>query len=69
LYSDRIHIILTTNSRMLRAIGVIIAIISAVVIFVVLKEVFRIVRDNGGLNVSGEYGSIEINDKDFVLSE
>jgi hypothetical protein len=54
---------------MLRAIGVIIVIISAVVIFVVLKEVFRIVRDNGGLNVSGEYGSIEINDKDFVLSE
>jgi len=34
-----------------------------------LKEVFRIVRDNGGLDVSGEYGSIEINDKDFVLSE
>jgi hypothetical protein len=34
-----------------------------------LKEAFRIVRDNGGLDVSGEYGSIEINDKDFVLSE
>ncbi|HEU4822001.1 MAG TPA: hypothetical protein VFS97_01110 [Nitrososphaeraceae archaeon] len=54
---------------MLQAIGVIIVLISALVTFVVLKEVFRIVRDNGGLDVSGEYGSIEISDKDFVLSE
>jgi hypothetical protein len=51
---------------MLQAIDVIIALISALVTFVVLKEVFRIVRDNGGLDVSEEYGSIEISDKDFV---
>ena len=50
----------------MRAIGVIIALISALVTFVVLKEIFRIVRDNGWLDVSEEYGSIEINDKDFV---
>jgi hypothetical protein len=50
---------------MLRAIGVIIVLISALVTFVVLKEVFRIVRDNGGLDVIGEYGSIEISDKDL----
>jgi hypothetical protein len=30
-----------------------------------LKEVYRIVGDNGGLDISGEYGSLEINDDDF----
>jgi hypothetical protein len=34
-----------------------------------LKEAFRIVRDNGGLDVSGEYGSIEVDDSDFEASE
>ena len=32
-----------------------------------LKEVFRVVRNNGGLDISGEYGSLEINGKDLVL--
>jgi hypothetical protein len=31
-----------------------------------LKEAFKIVRDNGGLDIQGEYGSLEISDKDFV---
>lgn len=31
-----------------------------------LKQAFRIVRDNGGLDISGEYGSLEVRDKDFV---
>ena len=31
-----------------------------------LKQAFRIIRDNGGLDIAGEYGSLEINDKDFV---
>jgi hypothetical protein len=31
-----------------------------------LKEAFRIVRDNGGLDFPSEYGSLEISDKDFV---
>jgi hypothetical protein len=34
-----------------------------------LEEAYRIVRDNGGLDVSGEYGSIEVNDSDFEASE
>jgi hypothetical protein len=34
-----------------------------------LKEAYRIVRDNGGLHISGEYGSIEILDGDFEASE
>ena len=34
-----------------------------------LKGAFRIFRDNGGLDISGQYGSLEISDKDFVLSE
>lgn len=38
---------------MLRAISIVIALISALVTFVVLKEVFRIVRDNGELDFSG----------------
>jgi len=25
-----------------------------------------IIRDNGGLDIAGEYGSLEISDKDFV---
>lgn len=34
-----------------------------------LKEAYRIVRDNGGLDFSGEYGSVEVQDNDFeVLS-
>jgi hypothetical protein len=34
-----------------------------------LKEAYRIVRDNRGLDISGEYGSIEVQDNDFeVLS-
>jgi hypothetical protein len=31
-----------------------------------LKQAFKVVRDNGGLDIAGEYGSLEINDKDFV---
>jgi hypothetical protein len=31
-----------------------------------LKEAFRIVRDHGALDISDEYGSIEISDRDFV---
>ena len=31
-----------------------------------LKQAFKGVRDNGGLDISGEYGSLEINPKDFV---
>jgi hypothetical protein len=31
-----------------------------------LKEALKIVRDNGGLDIQGEYGSLEISDKDFV---
>jgi hypothetical protein len=34
-----------------------------------LKEAQRIVRDNGGLDVGGEYGSIDIEDKEFEASE
>jgi hypothetical protein len=30
-----------------------------------VQEAFRIVRHNGGLNVSGEYGFIEIDDQEF----
>jgi hypothetical protein len=30
-----------------------------------LKEAFKVVHDNGGLDISGEYGSLEINDNDF----
>jgi len=30
-----------------------------------LKQAFKVVRDNG-LDIAGEYGSLEINDKDFV---
>jgi hypothetical protein len=33
-----------------------------------LKEAFKVVRDNGGLDISEEYGSLEINDKDFESS-
>jgi hypothetical protein len=33
------------------------------------KDAYRIVRDNGGLDISGEYGSLEISDKDFVSSK
>jgi hypothetical protein len=54
---------------MLRVIGVIIALISALVTFVVLKEVFRIVRDNDWLDISGEYGSLEISNKNFEVSD
>ena len=32
-----------------------------------LKEVYRIVRDNGGLDISSEYGSLEIQDIDFAV--
>jgi hypothetical protein len=28
-----------------------------------LKQAFKVVRDNGGLDISGEYGSLEINGK------
>ena len=41
---------------MLRAIGVISAVISALVIFVVLKEVFRIVRKKDGLDETRKKG-------------
>jgi hypothetical protein len=34
-----------------------------------LNQAFAIVRDNGGLDISGEYGSLEISDEDFILSE
>ncbi len=30
-----------------------------------LAKAFEIVRDNGGLDIAGEYGSIEIDDKEF----
>jgi hypothetical protein len=30
-----------------------------------LEEAFKIVRDNGGLDIGGEYGSLEISDSDF----
>jgi hypothetical protein len=33
-----------------------------------LKEGFKVVRDNGGLDISGEYGSLEIDDDDFESS-
>jgi hypothetical protein len=32
-----------------------------------LGEAYRIVRDNGGLDISGEYSSIEIDDNDFQV--
>jgi hypothetical protein len=31
-----------------------------------LKQAFKVVRDNGGLDIAGEYGSLEIDDKVFV---
>jgi hypothetical protein len=34
-----------------------------------LKQAFKIIRDKVRLNISGEYGSLEISDKDFILSE
>ena len=34
-----------------------------------LAEAYEIVRDNGGLDVSGEYGSIDIDDKEFEGSQ
>lgn len=30
-----------------------------------LKQAYKVVRDNGGLDISGEYGSLEVSDKDF----
>ena len=32
-----------------------------------LKKARRIVNQNGGINISGEYGSIEIDEKEFHL--
>jgi hypothetical protein len=32
-----------------------------------LNEAFRIVREYGALDISGEYGSIEISVSDFVV--
>jgi hypothetical protein len=34
-----------------------------------LREAFKVVRDNVGLDIQGEYGSLEISDKDFVSSK
>ena len=33
-----------------------------------LKEAFKVARDNGGLDISGEYGSLETSDDDFKSS-
>ena len=33
-----------------------------------LKKAFKVFRDNGGLDISVEYGSLEINDNDFEPS-
>ena len=33
-----------------------------------LKKAFKVVCDNGGLDISVEYGSLEINDNDFEPS-
>jgi hypothetical protein len=31
-----------------------------------LRQAFKVVREHGALDISGEYGSLEINDNDFV---
>jgi hypothetical protein len=31
-----------------------------------LKKAERLVNQNGGINISGQYGSIEINEEDFI---
>jgi hypothetical protein len=32
-----------------------------------LEQAFKVVRDNGGLDIAGEYGSIEVQDSDFEV--